>query len=95
MVDSVLLTNPKQYCKDDVDNLLFTFRASSNVCETFFTQSATENEDLQTAQSNLSIVLPESGLFFTRIRTLVEGNIDTYIIGLFIIIISVLTIYMG
>ena len=75
MVDSVLLTNPKQNCKDDVDNLLFTFRASSNVCETVFTQPAAENEDLQTALSNLCIVLPESGL------SLVEGNIVTYISG--------------
>ena len=64
MVDSVLLTNPKQNCKDDVDNLLFTFRASSNVCETGFTQPAAEN-----AQLNLSIVLPESGM------SLIEGHI--------------------
>ena len=37
--------------------------------------NTSENEDLQTAQSNLFIVLPESGL------SLVEGNIATYISG--------------
>ena len=44
-------------------------------CETVFTQPAAENEDLQTAQSNLSFVLPKSGL------SLVEGKIVTYISG--------------
>ena len=45
-----------------------------NLCLRVLLNTA-ENEDLQTAQSNLSIVLPESGL------SPVEENIVTYISG--------------